>query len=109
MSEQQYDFDTVIDRSNTGSEKWDRYAGRDIIPLWVADMDFTSPPAVIAALQERIAHGVFGYTHPQQSLVAAIQEHLQRDFNWRIAAEWLVWLPGLVCGCLLYTSPSPRD
>lgn len=98
MSEPHYDFDTVIDRRNTGSEKWDKYAGRDIIPLWVADMDFRSPPAVIAALQARIEHGVFGYSHPTPSLVEAVQEHLQRDFNWRIEGEWIVWLPGLVCG-----------
>lgn len=98
MPEQQYDFDTPVDRSNTGSEKWDKYAGRDIIPLWVADMDFRSPPAVIAALHERIEHGVFGYTHPPQSLIAAVLEHLQRDFAWRVEPEWLVWLPGLVCG-----------
>ena len=97
MSEQ-FDFDTVIDRSGTSSEKWDRYAGRDIIPLWVADMDFRSPPGVIAALHERIAHGVFGYTHPPQGLVEAVLEHLQRDFAWQVRPEWLVWLPGLVCG-----------
>lgn len=98
MPELQYDFDTPVDRSNTGSEKWDKYAGQDIIPLWVADMDFRSPPAVIAALHERIEHGVFGYTHPPQGLVAAVLEHLQRDFAWRVEPEWLVWLPGLVCG-----------
>ena len=93
-----YDFDTPVDRSNTSSEKWDKYQGRDIIPLWVADMDFSSPPAVIKALHERIDHGVFGYTHPPQSLVEAVLEHLQRDFSWQVQPEWLVWLPGLVCG-----------
>jgi cystathionine beta-lyase len=98
MSEQQFDFDTVVDRSGTASEKWDKYAGRDIIPLWVADMDFRSPPAVIAALHERIEHGVFGYGYPPQGLVAAVLEHLERDFGWPIQPEWLVWLPGLVCG-----------
>jgi len=97
MSEQ-FDFDRVIDRSGTASEKWDRYAGRDVIPLWVADMDFLSPPGVIAALYERIEHGVFGYTHPPQGLVEAVLEHLQRDFAWQVRPEWLVWLPGLVCG-----------
>lgn len=95
---EQYDFDTLIDRSNTGSEKWDKYAGRDIIPLWVADMDFRSPPAVIAALRARIEHGVFGYTHPPQGLTVAVLEHLERDFGWKVEPEWLVWLPGLVCG-----------
>jgi cystathionine beta-lyase len=92
------DFDTIIDRSSTGSEKWDRYRGRNIIPLWVADMDFRSPPAVIAALHERIEHGVFGYTHPPRSLVEAVLDHLERDFSWQVRPEWLVWLPGLVCG-----------
>jgi cystathionine beta-lyase len=93
-----FDFDTVIDRSGTGSEKWDKYRGRDIIPLWVADMDFRSPPAVLAALHERIEHGVFGYSHPPTSLVEAVLEHLERDFDWQVRPEWLVWLPGLVCG-----------
>jgi cystathionine beta-lyase len=92
------DFDTKIDRSNTGSEKWDKYHGRDIIPLWVADMDFRSPPAVIEALHERIEHGVFGYTHAPASLVEAVLEHLVRDFSWQVQPKWLVWLPGLVCG-----------
>jgi len=93
-----FGFDTVIDRSNTASEKWDRYQGRDIIPLWVADMDFRSPPAVIEALHERVAHGVFGYTHPPSGLAEAVLTHLKRDFDWDAEAEWLVWLPGLVCG-----------
>lgn len=93
-----FDFDTVIDRSNTASEKWDRYQGRDIIPLWVADMDFRSPPAVIEALHERVAHGIFGYTHPSAELVEAVLGHLKRDFDWDVEAEWLIWLPGLVCG-----------
>ena len=98
MPENQVDFDTIIDRSGTSSEKWDRYAGRDIIPLWVADMDFRSPQAVIDALHERVDHGVFGYTHPPESLVEAVLEHLQRDFDWPVNPDWLVWLPGLVCG-----------
>lgn len=93
-----FDFDEVIDRTGTGSEKWDRYRGRDIIPLWVADMDFCSPPAVIEALHQRVAHGVFGYTGPSPELAAAVQAHLEWDFGWQVEAEWLVWLPGLVCG-----------
>lgn len=98
MSEKQYDFDTIVDRSNSASEKWDKYAGRDIIPLWVADMDFRSPPAVIAALHERVEQGVFGYTHPPQGLVEAVLEHLECDFAWRVQQDWIIWLPGLVCG-----------
>ncbi len=98
MEHSPFDFDTIIDRTGTGSEKWDRYGGGDILPLWVADMDFASPPAVIDALHKRISHGVFGYTHAPQGAVDAVQEHLERDFGWQIRPEWLVWLPGLVCG-----------
>lgn len=98
MADAAFDFDVVIDRSGTNSEKWDRYKGRDVIPLWVADMDFRSPPAVISALHERIEHGVFGYTSPPATLIEAVIDHLKRDFLWEIQPDWLVWLPGLVCG-----------
>ncbi|MBT8331754.1 MAG: PatB family C-S lyase, partial [Deltaproteobacteria bacterium] len=78
--------------------KWDKYKDRDIIPLWVADMDFCSPPAVIEALHQRTAHGVFGYTVAPESLKTLVVEKLAADFNWSIQPEWLVWLPGLVTG-----------
>jgi cystathionine beta-lyase len=93
-----FDFDSIIDRSNTGSEKWNKYKGRDILPLWVADMDFRSPPALIKALHERVEHGVFGYTYPEQPLIDTVLAALVRDYNWQIEEDWLVWLPGLVCG-----------
>ncbi len=93
-----FDFDTVIDRTDTGSEKWDRYAGRDIIPLWVADMDFRSPPTIIKALHRRIEHGVFGYTAPPATLIEAVLEMLRNEYDWQVLPEWLVWLPGLVSG-----------
>jgi cystathionine beta-lyase len=64
-----FDFDTVIDRSGGDSTKWNKYAGRDVLPLWVADMDFAAPPPVLAALHRRIDHGVFGYGQPWPSLV----------------------------------------
>ena len=93
-----FDFDTRIDRSHTASEKWDKYQGRDIIPLWVADMDFSSPPAVLAALHARVEHGVFGYTAPPATLTATVVAHLAQAYGWTIDPGWLVWLPGLVCG-----------
>jgi cystathionine beta-lyase len=93
-----FDFDTPVDRRGTASEKWDRYAGRDILPLWVADMDFRSPPPVIQALHQRVDHGVFGYTAPPAELVETVVGMLQREYDWHVQAEWLVWLPGLVCG-----------
>ena len=92
------DFGLPVERRNTASMKWDKYKGRDIIPLWVADMDFCSPPAVIDALQQRIAHGVFGYTVPPESLNTIVVKMLQADYGWEIEPQWLVWLPGLVTG-----------
>lgn len=93
-----FDFDTPVDRRNTGSLKWDRYKGRDIIPLWVADMDFKAPPAVITALHRHIDHGIFGYTLPPDGLVDEVLALLERTHSWKAAPEWIVWLPGLVTG-----------
>jgi cystathionine beta-lyase len=93
-----YDFDTPIDRRGTDSQKWQKYAGRDILPLWVADMDFRSPPEVIAALHARVDHGVFGYARPTRSTIDTIVEALHARYGWSIEPSWLVWLPGLVVG-----------
>jgi len=93
-----FDFDTEIDRRGTDSQKWQKYAGRDILPLWVADMDFKSSPAIIAALQARVAQGTFGYARPVQSTVDAFVGALGQRYGWRIDPAWLVWLPGLVVG-----------
>ena len=93
-----FDFDTVPQRRNTDSQKWQKYAGRDILPLWVADMDFRSSPAILAALHERVEHGIFGYARPTASTVSAVTDALASRYNWSIAPAWIVWLPGLVCG-----------
>lgn len=103
------DFDTPIDRRSLPGEKWGRYDGRDILPLWVADMDFVAPHAVIAALQARIAHGVFGYTDPWPSLVDAVVEGLVRDHGWHIDPDWLIWLPGVVSGFNLACQVATGD
>ncbi len=94
----QYDFDTVLDRKNTDSIKWDKYAGTDIIPLWVADMDFPMPPPVHHALMERMQHPALGYTIAGDSVVEATLEHLKQSYGWTVDPEWLVWLPGVVSG-----------
>jgi cystathionine beta-lyase len=91
-------FDAPIDRRNSDSIKWRKYAGRDVLPLWVADMDFAAPPPVIDALQRRIEHGVFGYGGPWPSLTESVLAYLESEYQWRIEAEWIVWLPGLVTG-----------
>ncbi len=93
-----FNFDSPANRKGTASLKWDKYKGRDIIPLWVADMDFASPPAVVEALHERVSHGVFGYTVPPDALGETVQTMLSREYGWEIEPEWLTWLPGLVCG-----------
>ena len=93
-----FDFDTVPERRGTDSQKWQKYAGRDVLPLWVADMDFLSPPAVIAAVQARAAHGVFGYARPMKSSVDAFVNALAARYGWRVDPAWIVWLPGLVVG-----------
>jgi cystathionine beta-lyase len=93
-----FNFDHLIDRRHSDSLKWNKYAGRDVLPLWVADMDFAAPPAVVSALEKRVALGHFGYSEPWPSLMDAVLGHLQREYGWAVEADWLVWLPGLVCG-----------
>lgn len=92
------DFNTVPHRAGTDSQKWKKYAGKDILPMWVADMDFRSSPAIIKALHERVDHGIFGYARPTQSTVDAVVDACAARYGWKIDADWLVWLPGLVCG-----------
>ncbi|MCP5267566.1 MAG: putative C-S lyase [Zoogloeaceae bacterium] len=92
-----FDFDRVIELRGGDSVKWNRYAG-DVLPLWVADMDFPAPPAVVSALQQRVAQGVFGYAEPTTGLTEAVLAHLETEYGWQIDADWLVWLPGLVTG-----------
>ena len=98
MKNDSFDFDTPVNRRGTASAKWDKYEGRDIIPLWVADMDFKSPPAVRQALHERIDHGVFGYTLPSAELNEVVVAMLNDQYGWKIETRWIVWLPGLVTG-----------
>lgn len=98
MNEKSFDFDKVIDRRRTASLKWERYGSKDVIPLWVADMDFVSPPAVLEALKTRIDHGVFGYAVPPGELVEEVLSRLKRMYDWDVDEKWIVWLPGLVTG-----------
>lgn len=93
-----YDFDTPVDRRDTDSQKWQKYAGRDILPLWVADMDFHSAPEILAALHARIDHGVFGYARPTRSTIDAVVGTVRTRYGWNIEPSWLVWLPGLLVG-----------
>lgn len=82
-------------RENGDSVKWNKYSGRGIIPAWVADMDFAAAPPIVAAVQERAAHGVFGYAEPPPHLAETIAEYFYRRWAWQISPAWLVFLPGL--------------
>lgn len=92
------DFDDPPERRGSDSVKWGKYAGRDVLPMWVADMDFAAPACVIEALHRRVSHGVFGYGTPPMSLAGAVVEALERSHGWAIDPDWLLWLPGLVSG-----------
>jgi cystathionine beta-lyase len=104
-----YDFDQVIDRRHTESIKW-HYYGEDVLPLWVADMDFQSPEPVMRALRERMEHGVYGYPQEPKELRAAIADWTARRYGWQIQPDWLVFTPGVVVGfnmaCHAIASPG---
>ncbi|NCB57621.1 MAG: putative C-S lyase [Gammaproteobacteria bacterium] len=93
-----FDFDKQIDRRGTNSLKWNKYKDQDIIPLWVADTDFMAPQGVIDALQQRVAHGVFGYSRPSPRLIELVIERMQQRYGWKIEPEWLLFMPGVVPG-----------
>jgi cystathionine beta-lyase len=93
-----FDFDTVHPRLGTDSQKWQKYEGRDILPLWVADMDFRSPPAIVEALHRRVDDGIFGYARPTKSEIEAVVTAMHTRYSWTIDPSWIVWLPGLVVG-----------
>jgi cystathionine beta-lyase len=92
------DFDTPVNRHDTDSMKWDKYKNKDVIPMWVADMDFKSPPSVVEALSQHANHGVFGYTSAPLELVEEIQLMLDEKYGWEVKPDWVVWIPGLVSG-----------
>jgi len=90
-----FNFDQWVDRSHSDSVKWNRY-DKNVIPLWVADTDFASPPAVKRDLQQRVAEGVFGYGSTPDELVQLVIERLQQRYQWSIKPEWIVWMPAVV-------------
>jgi len=94
-----YDFDLVIDRGNSYSIKhepsWRGKPG-DVLPLWVADMDFTTPPCVQEALIRRVQHGIFGYSEPDAAYFNAVQKWFEDRFGWTVRRDWLTITPGVV-------------
>jgi cystathionine beta-lyase len=95
-----YNFDLKCDRSNTNCVKWDAvkdmFGSEDVIPMWVADMDFPAAKPIVAAMKKRAAHEFYGYTKPGPELIEAIVNRMQRKFNWQIRPEWIVFVPGVI-------------
>lgn len=90
-----YDFDKTIDRRATNSYKWDS-APEGVLPMWVADMDFRTAPAIIDALQKRVAHGIFGYTRVPDAYYDAVTSWFSRRYGWDIDREWIIYTSGVV-------------
>jgi cystathionine beta-lyase len=106
-----YDFDRVIERQDTDSIKWKVY-GAEILPMWVADMDFLAPPQVIDALVQRAQHGVFGYPERPASYYEAMIDWMRARHGWEIKREWLAHSPGVVTALNLavqaFTQPGDK-
>lgn len=100
MSGTKYNFDDVVNRRNTSCEKWDflekNFGYDDLLPLWVADMDFRSPQPVIDALVSRAKHGIYGYTGLTNEYYDSVIGWYRRRYGWEIRKEWIVYTPGVV-------------
>lgn len=107
-----FNFDTVINRRGTNSYKWDIVKEEDVIPLWVADMDFKAAPAILEALKKRVEHGVFGYTLVPDSYYEAIINWFARRHNWQIDRSWIIYTTGVVpavsCAIKALTLPGEK-
>jgi cysteine-S-conjugate beta-lyase len=104
-----FDFDRVIDRRFTDSNKWTKYPA-DVLPLWVADMDFPSPPAVLRALRERVEQGFFGYLTEKPELPDVVADRVAKRYGWRVSPATVVPVPGVIAGfnlaCRALTTPG---
>lgn len=100
MSERHLDFDTVIDRKGTRSLKYDfavrRGKPKDVLPLWVADMDFQTSSYITEALEDMVKHGVFGYSESEEHYFGAVQNWMERHYNWHVKESWMTKTPGIV-------------
>ncbi len=97
-----YNFDELVDRTNTNSIKYDGrkmfFDNDEILPLWVADMDFRTPDFIVNAIKERAAHEIFGYTFRPESYAQSIVDWQKKRHNWEIKPEWISFSPGVVAG-----------
>lgn len=97
-----YNFDEVIDRRGTGTYKYGElkniFGREDLLPLWVADMDFATPPFIVEALKKRLEHPVFGYTMPDPEYWQVVSKWIEDHHGWKTKAEWMTFIPGIVKG-----------
>lgn len=100
------------ERKGTDSLKWAKYINTDVLPMWVADMDFQSAPEILSALHQRIEQGIFGYAVPTQDTINAVMNWLKTRHHWTIRPNWIVWVPGLVSAlnivCRAYADPGEQ-
>lgn len=106
-----YDFDEVIPRRGTNSYKWDTETEEDVLPMWVADMDFRTAPAVVDALKKRVEHGIFGYTKVPSEYYDSIVDWFRRKHNWTIERDWIIYTTGVVpaLSAIIKALTSPGD
>lgn len=113
---EQYNFDEIIERSNTASVKYDLrklfFGSDDVIPLWVADMDFRTPDFILEAIRQRIEHPVLGYSIRPAEYYESIIKWVKRRHNWEIRKEWICFSPGIVpainMAVMAYTKPGDK-
>ena len=107
-----YDFDELVERRGTNCVKWDESPSDDVIPLWVADMDFKVAPAIQEALQQRVAHGVFGYNIVPESYYEAVISWFHRRHQWEIQRQWMLYttavVPAMSCVIKALTMPGEK-
>jgi len=107
-----YDFDEFVERRGTNCVKWDESPSDDVIPLWVADMDFRVAPAIQNALEQRVAHGVFGYNIVPESYYEAVISWFRRRHQWEIQRQWMLYttavVPAMSCVIKALTMPGEK-
>ena len=107
-----YNFDEIIPRRGTNSYKWDSAGDADVLPMWVADMDFRTAPPVVEALRKRVEHGIFGYVRVPDAYYAAVTNWFARRHDWQIEKEWIIYttvvVPALSAVIKALTAPGDK-
>ena len=96
MTNMKYDFDKITQRCGTNSYKWDSTDDKEVLPMWVADMDFPTAPCIINALEKRVEHGIFGYTRVPEEYYDAVISWFSRRHHWKPRREWFIYTSGVV-------------